>query len=127
MSYRFSLFILIGMIAGVFVGWICHAQLTTAQATDVAANLSIVTDVFLRLIKMIIAPLVFGTLVAGIANMGAGAQLGRIGARTIGWFLGASVISLVLGVVIVTALQPGAGLGCRCRRKVHTAVSKPAR
>ena len=72
MSYRFSLTILIGMVAGVFVGWICHAQLTTEQAAGVAANLSIVTDVFLRLIKMIIAPLVFGTLVAGIANMGAG-------------------------------------------------------
>jgi len=110
MSYRFSLVILIGMIAGVFVGWICHEQLTAAQAASVATNLSIITDVFLRLIKMIIAPLVFGTLIAGIANMGAGAQLGRIGARTIAWFLGASVISLVLGILIVTALQPGAGL-----------------
>ena len=110
MSHRFSLVILIGMVLGVFVGWSCHAQLSAEQAADVAAHLSIVTDVFLRLIKMIIAPLVFATLVAGIANMGVGAQLGRIGFRTVLWFLGASVISLVLGLVLVSWLQPGAGL-----------------
>ena len=81
MSHRFSLIILVGMTLGVLVGWICHAQLSdrTGRPTS-QADLSIVTDVFLRLIKMIIAPLVFSTLVAGIANMGVGAQLGRIGA-----------------------------------------------
>jgi Na+/H+-dicarboxylate symporter len=110
MSHRFSVFILLGMLLGIAVGTVCHAQLDAAQASAVAAHLSIVTDVFLRLIKMIIAPLVFGTLIAGIANMGVGAQLGRIGARTVLWFLGASIISLVLGVVLVTLLQPGAGL-----------------
>ena len=110
MSHRFSLFILFAMLLGVVVGTVCHAQLDDAEAAAVAANLSIITDVFLRLIKMIIAPLVFATLIAGIANMGVGAQLGRIGARTMLWFLGASIISLLLGVVLVTLLQPGAGL-----------------
>ncbi len=80
-----------------------NEQLSAEQAVNVGAHLSIVTDVFLRLIKMIIAPLVFSTLVAGIANMGVGAQLGRIGARTVAWFLGASVISLLLGLVLVVA------------------------
>ena len=122
MSNRFSLWILVAMIVGVFVGSVCHAQLTTERAVEVAAELSIVTDVFLRLIKMIIAPLVFSTLVAGIANMGAGAQLGRIGARTVAWFLGASVISLVLGIVIVTLLQPGAGLALPLPPKARTAA-----
>ncbi len=89
---------------------------------EVAAELSIVTDVFLRLIKMIIAPLVFSTLVAGIANMGAGAQLGRIGARTVAWFLGASVISLVLGIVIVTCCSRARACRCRCRPKARTAA-----
>jgi len=111
MSHRFSLIILVGMSLGVLVGWICHAQLSAEQATDVASHLSIVTDVFLRLIKMIIAPLVFSTLVAGIANMGVGAQLGRIGLRTVLWFIGASVVSLLLGLVLVNLLQPGSGLG----------------
>jgi Na+/H+-dicarboxylate symporter len=110
MSQRFSLFILFAMLLGVAVGWVCHLQLDAAQASTVAANLSIVTDVFLRLIKMIIAPLVFATLIAGIANMGVGAQLGQIGARTVLWFLGASIISLLLGLVLVNLLQPGAGL-----------------
>jgi Na+/H+-dicarboxylate symporter len=110
MSHRFSVFILLGMVLGIVVGTVCHATLDQVQATQVGASLSIVTDVFLRLIKMIIAPLVFATLIAGIANMGVGAQLGRIGARTVLWFLGASIISLVLGVVLVTLLHPGTGL-----------------
>jgi Na+/H+-dicarboxylate symporter len=110
MSHRFSVFILVGMVLGIVVGTVCHATLDMAQATQVGTSLSIITDVFLRLIKMIIAPLVFATLIAGIANMGVGAQLGRIGARTVLWFLGASVISLVLGLVLVTLLHPGTGL-----------------
>ena len=110
MSYRFSAFILLGMALGIAVGTVCHAQLDAAQAAQVGGSLSIITDIFLRLIKMIIAPLVFATLIAGIANMGVGAQLGRIGARTVLWFLGASIISLVLGLVLVTLLHPGTGL-----------------
>ena len=63
---------------------------------------------FLRLIKMIIAPLVFATLVGGIAHMGSGARLGRIFAKTMGWFVSASFISLLLGLIMVNLLQPGA-------------------
>jgi len=63
---------------------------------------------FLRLIKMIIAPLVFATLVGGIAHMGSGAKLGRIFAKTMGWFVSASFVSLLLGLVMVNLLQPGA-------------------
>ena len=64
---------------------------------------------FLRLIKMIIAPLVFATLVSGIAHMGDTAALGRVGARSIGWFVGASLLSLTLGLIMVNLLQPGVG------------------
>jgi Na+/H+-dicarboxylate symporter len=67
--------------------------------------------VFLRLIKMIIAPLVFSTLVVGIAHMGDSGKLGRVGLRTIAWFLFASLVSLLLGIVMVTALHPGTALG----------------
>ena len=63
---------------------------------------------FLRLIKMIIAPLVFATLVGGIAHMGSGSKLGRIFAKTMGWFVSASFVSLLLGLVMVNLLQPGA-------------------
>jgi len=59
---------------------------------------------------MIIAPLVFSTLVAGIAHMGDLAALGRIAVRSLGWFIGASLVSLTLGLIIVSTLQPGVGL-----------------
>jgi Na+/H+-dicarboxylate symporter len=70
-----------------------------------------VTDVFLRLIKMIIAPLVFATLVAGIAHMGDASAVGRIGLKAMAWFITASLVSLGLGLVMVNILQPGANLG----------------
>ena len=57
---------------------------------------------------MIIAPLVFATLVGGIAHMGSGSKLGRIFAKTMGWFISASFVSLLLGLVMVNLLQPGA-------------------
>jgi len=110
MSRNFSLFILAAMVAGVFAGWAIDTQLPDAQAAQIIPNLKIVTDLFLRLIKMIIAPLVFSTLVAGIAHMGSAERVGRIGVRTLAWFIGASVVSLTLGVIMVNLFQPGVGL-----------------
>ena len=112
MQRRFTYFVLGALILGVLVGFILHATLPDAvTATMVAGYLSILTDVFLRLIKMIIAPLVFATLVAGIARMEDSGAIGRIGLKTLVWFLGASVLSLVIGLVLVQVLQPGAHLG----------------
>jgi len=111
MSRNFTLFILAGMVLGLLVGWGCHAAIPDAAGQkDLAGYFSLLTDIFLRLIKMIIAPLVFSTLVAGIAHMGAGSAVGRVGARTLGWFITASFVSLLLGVIVVSILQPGAGL-----------------
>ena len=110
MQRLFSYLILAGLVLGIGVGWACNAYLGTAQAAAVADGFKVVTDIFLRLIKMIIAPLVFSTLVAGVAHMGAGSAMGRIGIRTLAWFLGASAVSLSLGVVMVTLLKPGVGL-----------------
>jgi len=91
-----------------------HGHYAAPQAKAIAANLSILTDVFLRLIKMIIAPLVLSTLTVGIAHMGAkdgGASLGRMFGRTLGWFVVASLVSLSLGALIVNLLAPGVGVG----------------
>ena len=110
MSRNFSLYILAAMVLGVGAGWWINNAMTPEAATAAAGNLKIVTDVFLRLIKMIIAPLVFSTLVAGIAHMGSAERVGRIGIRTLAWFIGASAVSLTLGVIMVTLFQPGAGL-----------------
>jgi Na+/H+-dicarboxylate symporter len=111
MSGRFTLYILLGMILGIFVGYVCNENLDPATAKTVSGYFSILTDIFLRLIKMIIAPLVFSTLVVGIVHVGDTASLSRLGFLTIGWFLCASIVSLTLGLVMVQWLAPGVGLG----------------
>jgi len=110
MNRLFTTFIVGAMVLGVAVGWGLNQYATPDQAKAVAENLSIVTDVFLRLIKMIIAPLVFSTLVAGIAHMEDAGAIGRVGVKTMGWFISASVVSLTIGLIMVHLLQPGSGL-----------------
>lgn len=112
MAKRLTSIILIAMILGVVVGYITN-QLVGAdkdQAKDVAGYFHLLADIFLHLIKMIIAPLVFATLVSGIAHMGDSAALGRIGGRALLWFITASLISLSLGLVFVNFFEPGVGL-----------------
>jgi Na+/H+-dicarboxylate symporter len=111
MKMKLTTWIFFGMLAGIGVGWMCHELLPTPESAKmVAGYISLVTDVFLRLIKMIIAPLVFSTLVVGIAHMGDTKSLGRIGIKTMGWFIVASLFSLLLGMVLVNVLQPGTSL-----------------
>jgi Na+/H+-dicarboxylate symporter len=111
MKFKLTTWILIAMLAGIGVGWMCHELLPTPEsAKTVAGYISLITDVFLRLIKMIIAPLVFATLVVGIAHMGDSKALGRIGLKTMGWFISASLMSLVVGMILVNLLRPGDAL-----------------
>jgi len=110
MNRLFTILIVAAMVLGVATGWAVHEWARPAAAKAVAESLSIVTDVFLRLIKMIIAPLVFSTLVAGIAHMEDAGAVGRVGVKALGWFIGASIVSLTIGLVMVHLLQPGAGL-----------------
>src|SRR5438270_5117516 len=116
MVKRLTQFILIALVLGIIAGWAINAAIddgTPASAErlkSIADYLSIVTALFLRLIKMIIAPLVFSTLVAGIAHMGNLAALGRVGLRSILWFIAATLVSLALGLTIVTLLHPAVGL-----------------
>lgn len=79
-------YILIAMISGILIGWAFHSTLTTAQTTELATYFKIVTDVFLRLIKMIIAPLVFATIVSGLLSMGKSSSLGSITLKAMSWF-----------------------------------------
>ncbi|ABI91971.1 dicarboxylate symporter family protein [Burkholderia ambifaria AMMD] len=102
-------YIIGAMILGAIVGAICHNQVQdSAKLASIAGYLSIGTEVFLRLIKMIVAPLVFATLVPGIAKMGDVGAVGRVGLKAMSWFVGASLVSLVLGLVLANWLQPGA-------------------
>ena len=103
--------ILIGMVLGILVGYACHIlwpDPTTAR--NIAEYISLLTDIFLRLIKMIIAPLVFSTLVVGVAHMGDTKAVGRIGAKAMIWFIAASLVSLLLGMLLVNILRPGDNL-----------------
>ena len=111
MKNRLTLYIGLGMVLGIAAGWVSHGMAPDAAAArTIAGYYAILTDVFLRLVKMVIAPLVFATLVSGLAGMRSDRDIGRIGLRSIGWFVCASFISLALGLVFVNLLQPGAGL-----------------
>ncbi len=110
MSRRLTTYILIGLVLGVIFGFILNQTLGDAEAKTVAPYLHLLADIFLHLIKMIIAPLVFATLVSGIAHMGDTAALGRIGGRALLWFIVAGLLSLSLGLVWVNLFQPGVGL-----------------
>src|ERR1700680_2450402 len=107
MSNKFTRYILIAMALGVVMGAVVYDYLPQDRA-DIASSINLIALLFLRLIKMIIAPLVFATLVGGIAHMGSGAKLGRIFAKTMGWFVCASFVSLWLGLFMLTWRQPGA-------------------
>jgi Na+/H+-dicarboxylate symporter len=110
MPRRLGVFVTAAMVLGVLTGLAVNQWLAPAAAKEVASNLSIVTDLFLRLIKMIIAPLVFSTLVTGIAHMEDTAAIGRVGVKTLGWFVSAGIVSLSLGLFMVQLLRPGEGM-----------------
>ena len=110
MNRLFTILIVSAMVLGVGVGWACNQYLSPEQAKTAAESFTIVTDVFLRLIKMIIAPLVFATLVAGIAHMEDAATVGRVGLKAMVWFISASIVSLTIGLLMVHLLHPGTGL-----------------
>ncbi|WAC71639.1 dicarboxylate/amino acid:cation symporter [Roseateles sp. SL47] len=98
----------VALVLGIGTGYVCHAMAPDAAAAkEIGAYFTAVADIFLRLVKMIIAPLVFATLVGGIIKMTDGRSVGRIGARAMGWFVAASLISLFLGLMWANLLHPG--------------------
>jgi Na+/H+-dicarboxylate symporter len=109
-SKRLTALIVVALVLGIALGYAVHAFATPDGAERFAAAMSLLPFAFLRLIKMIIAPLVFSTLVVGIAKMGDIATVGRIGGKALGWFIGASLISLVLGLILVQIFEPGRAL-----------------
>lgn len=103
-------YIVIGMLLGIIVGYICHEIFDDQTQDLVAGYISIITDVFLRLIKMIISLLVFSTLTVGIAQIGDSKTVGRIGVKAMGWFIIASLMSLTVGLLLSNFMQLGAHL-----------------
>jgi len=109
-SNKLTLYIVIAMIAGMILGYIIHTQSTPVFIESFSKNIKLLTTVFLRLVQMIIAPLVFSTLVVGIAKLGDLQAVGRVGGKALLWFVSASFTSLCLGMLLVNFLQPGAGM-----------------
>ena len=105
------LWVMIGLLLGIVLGTFSFYEFPDkAVAADIAKDMSLVSTIFLKLIKMIIGPLVLSTLVVGIGHMGDAATVGRVGAKTMGWFVSASIVSLLLGLLMVDLLQPGVGI-----------------
>ena len=101
--------IFIGMAVGIAIG---------VFAPDVAANLSPVSNIFLRMIKSIIAPLLFGTLVHGIAGAGSVKTMGRIGAKAILYFEIVTTLALAVGLLAVNIVKPGVGIKLEAGQKL---------
>jgi Na+/H+-dicarboxylate symporter len=111
MKSRLTWFVILAMISGPVCGLLLHEVLGSGPAAEsAAAGFSLVTTSFLRLIKMIIAPLVFCTLVVGVARMEGAAAIARIGAKALAWFIVATLISMSIGLLVVQLFKPGLGL-----------------
>lgn len=102
--------ILLAMLIGAVLGVIIHNNCTAELAQSFSSKIKMLATVFIRLVQMIISPLVFTTLVVGIAKLGDIKAVGRIGGKALGWFFTASFISLLIGMFFVNVLEPGVGL-----------------
>lgn len=102
--------ILLAMVAGGLLGTFIHYNYSEELAKDFSGYIKMLATIFIRLVQMIISPLVFTTLVVGIAKLGDIKAVGRIGGKALGWFFTASFISLLIGMFWVNTLKPGEGL-----------------
>src|SRR6188508_1643037 len=104
---RLTVFILLSMVLGVLTGYLIHSNASPGFIGSFSQNIKLLSNIFIRLVQMIIAPLVFSTLVVGIAKLGDLKTVGRVGGKAILWFVTASLASLLLGLVLVNYFKPG--------------------
>jgi Na+/H+-dicarboxylate symporter len=104
---RLTQYILLAMLLGVLVGYAVHENASPAVIKNFSTQIKLLGKIFIRLVQMIIAPLVFSTLVVGIAKLGDLKAVGRVGGKSMIWFITASLVSLGIGLVLVNILQPG--------------------
>ena len=107
---RLTLYILVAMVLGVLTGYLIHENSSPETIKTFSTNIKILATIFLRLVQMIIAPLVFTTLVVGIAKLGDLKAVGRVGGKAMLWFITASLVSLMLGLVLVNFFHPGTAI-----------------
>jgi len=128
---RLTLYILIALVAGIILGYVFNQHFISrgtaaADQAKVLEPFSLMADIFLRLIKMIVAPLVFSTLVVGVAKLGDIKSVGRIGGKTMLWFVSASLVSLLLGMLLVNLFEPGAHMHLALPQVADTGIQKAA-
>ena len=107
---RLTVYIIAAMILGIITGYIVNKNAPPDFIVKFSANIKLLTTIFLRLVQMIIAPLVFCTLVVGIAKLGDLKTVGRIGGKALLWFISASLVSLLLGMLMVNLSHPGTAI-----------------
>jgi len=106
-SGKLTIYILVAMVLGIAAGYLVHVNAAPETIKTFSTNIKLLTTIFLRLVQMVIAPLVFTTLVVGIAKLGDLGAVGRVGGKAMLWFISASLASLLLGMVLVNFFQPG--------------------
>ncbi len=107
---KLTIYIVVAMLMGIFVGYFVHRQFSPETCAVFSSRIKLLATIFLRLVQMIIAPLVFATLVVGIAKLGDLKSVGRVGGKAMLWFISASLISLFLGLLLVNLTKPGVGV-----------------
>jgi Na+/H+-dicarboxylate symporter len=106
-----TLLVFLATLLGALFGLACHALIhDPAGLASLLQALGLITTIFLRAVKMLIAPLVLATLVSGVGRMGDAGDIGRVALKVMSWFISASLASLLLGLVMVETIAPGAGL-----------------
>jgi Na+/H+-dicarboxylate symporter len=98
------------MVTGILAGYLIHENASPDFIKNFAPKIKLLAIIFLRMVQMIIAPLVFATLVVGIAKLGDLKTVGRVGGKAMLWFVSASLISLTLGLILVSITKPGVGV-----------------
>src|SRR5262249_27516949 len=93
--------VLLAIVLGILLGWV---------RPDLGVAMKPLGDGFIKLIRMVIAPIIFATVVVGIAKMGDMKEVGRIGIKALVYFEGASTLALVIGLIVVNVMKPGLGL-----------------
>src|SRR6188768_1272624 len=106
--------VLVGIAAGAVLGYV---------APEYGAAMKPLGDGFIKLVRMLIAPIVFTTVVVGIAQTGAMKEVGRIGARALLYFEGVSTVALMIGLIVARTLQPGAGMNFNAATADASAVA----
>lgn len=107
---RLTYSIIGAMVLGIVIGVIINKSGDPGLIESYTTNIKLLATIFIRLVQMIIAPLVFSTLVVGIAKLGDLGAVGRVGGKAMIWFFTASLISLLIGLVMVNYFEPGVGM-----------------